>query len=132
MVTLDQRKTNSGYDGADEEEDSEVMDWGKQHNHTTLLNQYNRDILEMQSIKEKHKIIKTDEKGENRKVLHLSDIVGTDKGSIQQREVIITFLKMCGLWTDDNGNFVNLLTLIRIHMERFCLYLAQPEQASPS
>ena len=43
--------------------------------------------------------------GAARRTLRLSDINGTDLGSQQQREVVIVFLKICGLWKE-NGIYL--------------------------
>jgi len=60
----------------------------------------------MDAVKDKHKDNENgDDKYETRRELHLSDISGTDKGSLQQRQVVETFLEICGLITDENGHF---------------------------
>jgi len=107
MDTLDKKDFGERIDFDSKDDDDELLQWNKDHSHTVRFNQYNDRELNIKYIKEKHTMIKSDEKGESRKVLRLSDIVGTDKGSIQQREVVISFLKICGLWTDEEGNFID-------------------------
>jgi len=105
MDSLDERDCKNVDN--DDIEDILIGDaWNKDHDHTVLINLYNEGDLNIDSIKATHKKNKSDERNYNRVVRHRTDIKGDDKGSIQQREVVISFLKICGLWTDEAGNFL--------------------------
>ena len=105
METIDEKGSSNMDEFKDLDIDEEKIEWDreydfKQHNH-----EYDEE-LHIDAVKQKHKANRNgDEKEESRRVLHLSDISGTDKGSLQQRQVVETFLDICGLMTDENGRF---------------------------
>ena len=82
--------------------------WDKDATFPKMLNTYadNEEIKE-ERIDEVKRQNKESSPNHERPAIYLKDFTNGDIGSIQQKEVIETFLKMCGLGKDEKGNFID-------------------------
>ena len=99
------RNMDKNVEDYESDSDDEDIDWDSGHDFNTGNTSYvesEKTIDHINSIEGKNKTMSS---GNNRRVVKISDLGGTDKGSQQQRLVVEMFLKMCGLWKDERGNY---------------------------
>lgn len=91
--------------GSLDEIDSDHLEWNQEHDFSILTQTYERSEVIEENINQAWANNKAAVPNIERKSVHLSDFDLNDIGCKQQHDAVVVFLKVSGLWKDENGNF---------------------------